>query len=397
MSESAGNLLHQFQFVRTVSVMTLIAFIGCTKPHQVHSPQPMPVTCVEVDPRNLPVVLEFVAVAESSHIIQLRARVEGYLQSINYKEGSLVKEGDLMFVIDQRPFIAALENAQGDLARYEAILWNTQQTKARMIPLYDANAVSEKDLDDALAEEMAAQANVDAALAQVYQAELNLEFASIKAPRTAMSGQAKYREGALISPGEQSLLTTLYVVDPIWINFSLSDRELLKIRDQLNKKLLIFPQDEQFYCEAILSDGTLVPSRGSIDFTAPAIQQDTGTLLIRTIFPNPQNDLFPGQFVKIKIRGAYRPNCIAIPQTAVVQSQAGPFVYVVNATNRLEKRAVELGDWLENDWVILSGLKKGDLVVTQGVNKLMPGMQVYVTQSMPSHPKDLSPKRSGGY
>lgn len=391
-----GCQLNQFRFVQTGSFIVLAILIGCTKTQKTSVPVIIPVSAVKVEPSTIPANFEFVAVAESSHIIELRARVEGYLESINYKEGSLVKTGDLMFVLDQRPFIASLEMAQGELASQEAILWNARQTKARMIPLYDENAVSEKDLDNALADELSAKAKVDTALANVYQAELNLGFASIKAPATAMASKAKYREGDLISPGEQNLLTTLYVVDPIWINFSVSDRDLLKLKDEKRKGQIVLPADNKFTCEAILADGTIIPSSGFIDFMDPAIQQDTGTMLIRTVFGNSEMLVYPGQFVKIIVKGATRPNCIIVPQTAIIQSQDGPFVYVINKTGRLERREVSLGDWYQDYWIVLDGLKSQDLVVAVGVNKVKEGSQVTITNMLPSIPKPNNHQGSQG-
>jgi len=210
----------------------LLVFSSCHKEKQPESPPPVEVTAVRVVLQTLPADFEFIGVGESSHIVQLRARVEGYLESINYKEGGMVRAGDLMFVLDQRPFIAALESAQGVLAREKAVLWNAQQTKGRMVPLYEKNAVSQRDLDRALADELAAEAEVETAEADVYKAEINLGFTSISAPVSGLASQAKYREGALIAPGagDENLLTTLYVVDPIWVNFNVSDNDLLKLK-----------------------------------------------------------------------------------------------------------------------------------------------------------------------
>lgn len=367
-------------------ILLISTFCGCTKT-ALPQIKPIPVTAIKIKKQKIPADFEFVAVAESSHIIEMRARVEGYLESINYKEGAMVKEGQLLFVIDQRPFIAALEQAKAQLERQKAILWNAEQIRSRMMALYDQNAVSERDLDNAIAEELAAKANVIANQANVYQAELNLSFASIQAPASAMSSLAKYREGALIAPGEQNLLTTLYVIDPIWINFSVSDRDLLSSRNERLKKQLVWPEDQKFTVEAVLSDGTKLPSKGYIDFTSPAIQQSTGTMLIRSVFENKQSLVYPGQFVKVIVKGAFRPDCVIVPQTAIVQGENGAFVYVINQQNRLEKKLVGLGDWYLDYWIILDGLKEGDLVVTLGVNRVRENSQVVITHFAPSVPK----------
>ncbi len=348
---------------------------------------PIDVSAILIERQTIPANFEFVGVAESSHIIQIRSRVEGYLESINYIEGSMVEAGQLLFVIDKRPFIADLEKAQGVLERQRAILWNAEQTRARMTALYDEDAISERDYDNAVAEEMAAKANVLSAEAALYQADLNLSFASLQAPVRAMSSQAKYREGALISPGEQSLLTTLYVVDPIWVNFSVSDRDLLIASREVEKGELVWPKDRQFEIEAVLSDGTILPSTGFIDFTSPAIQQSTGTLFIRSVLNNPENKIYPGQFVRVIVKGAVRPNCIIIPQTAVVQSEKGPFVYTIDRMNRIVQKFVTLGDWYGDYWVISEGLNPGDLVVAEGVSRIQQGVLVQVTKMVPKTPK----------
>jgi membrane fusion protein (multidrug efflux system) len=346
---------------------------------------------MRVEAQTIPAEFEFVGVAESSHIVELRARVEGYLEQITYKEGSLVHAGDLMFVLDQRPFIAQVESAQGMLDKQNAVLWNAEQTKARMVPLYQQNAVSQRDLDNAIAEELAAKASVETASADLYKADLNLGFASITAPVTAMSNQAKFREGALISPGPDSLLTTLYVIDPIWVNFSVSDNDLIKLNKEIKLKQVVIPKDNNFTIEAILSDGSRIPATGTIDFMNPALQQSTGTMLIRAVFPNPEAILRPGQFIRVIVKGANRPYAIIIPQTAVIQGESGTFVYVVDQSGKAQMRLVELGDWYQNYWIVNKGLATGDVVVTQGVNKIQNGSQVQIQSLVPSRPSNTQP------
>ena len=357
----------------------LLCLANCDKAEEEVIP-PIPVTGTLVMPKTIPADFEYVGVGESSHIVELRARVEGYLQQIDYTEGSVVKEGDLMFVIDQRPFVASLDSAKGVLAEQKAILWNAEETKDRMVPLYKQKAVSKKDLDDALAGEMAAKANVESAQAKVHTAELNLGFTSIQAPVTGLSGRAIFREGALISPGSNSLLTNLYVIDPIWVNFSVSEGDLLKARSLQQRKILQLPPNDDFQIEVILADNTVVPAKGKIDFTSPSLQQKTGTMLIRSILPNPNQWILPGQFVNVVLKGAKWINVITVPQTAVLQGQAGTFVYVISKKGQAEVRPVETGVWYHNDWIILAGLKKGDIVIADGVNRVENGSKVHLTK-----------------
>ncbi len=366
-----------------IFLVILFLFSGCKKAVKPSAMPPVPVTAVRIEPETIPADFEFIGVAESSHIVQLRARVEGYLESINYKEGGFVHKNELMFVLDERPFIAEVESRIGELMRQQAILWNAEQTKARMIPLYEQNAVSQKDYDNAIASELAAKASVETAKANLTQAELNLEFARIASPVNGMASQAKYREGALISP-EENLLTTIYVIDPIWINFAVSDQDLLKFRDEIKKGYLKYPDDLNFSIEAVLSDGSALPAVGKIDFTDPAIQQSTGTMLIRAVLPNPDKLIYPGQFAQVIVKGAVRPSAIFVPQSAVVQGESGAFVYVIEK-GRAISRPVELGDWYGNSWIVYKGLEAGDMVIAEGVNKVQDKSSVVIARVVPNN------------
>jgi membrane fusion protein (multidrug efflux system) len=363
----------------------LVLLCSCGQKKTV-APPPVPVSAIHVVAQTIPAEFEYIGVGESSHIVELRARVEGYLEKIAYQEGSLVHTGDLMFVLDQRPFVASLDMAQGELARQKAVLWNAEQSKARMVPLYQQNAVSQRDLDNAIAEDLAAKANVMTAQANVEQANLNLGFASIKAPVTGMASKAIFREGALISPGPNSLLTYIYVIDPIWVNFSVSSGDILKARDEVAQKHLLYPPEMNFSIEVIMADGTVLPAKGKIDFTDPAVQQSTGTMLVRSVLANPQGWLRPGQFVRVIVKGATRPNAIIVPQTAVLQGQSGTFVYVVN-NGEAEVCPVQTGDWYKDYWIINSGLKPGDVVIVQGVNKVQNHTPVTIKNWQPSNPQ----------
>ncbi|MBI3901048.1 MAG: efflux RND transporter periplasmic adaptor subunit, partial [Chlamydiia bacterium] len=298
-----------------------------------------------------------------------------------------VEEGQLMFVLDQRPFLAEVESAQGEVARQKALLWNAEQTKNRMVPLYLQNAVSQKDLDNAIAELLASEANVEKAQADLYRKELDLGFASIVAPVKGLASQSNYRPGALILPGasEESLLTTLYVVDPIWVNFNISDNDLLQLRKGMKEGRISLPPNRQFRVEAILSDGTTLPGEGTIDFMNPAIQQNTGTMLVRAVFPNPHLAIYPGLFVKVRVMGASYPNAMVVPQAAVVQGATGPFVYVIK-NGKAEVRPVTPGSWYKDYWIIDQGLQAGDIVIAKGVNRVQQGTPVTIQSMMSSRP-----------
>ena len=368
--------------------LALFLLISCSKKEPSLQKMPVPVSGVRIVAATIPANFEYVGVAESSHIVEIRARVEGYLEQIDYTEGALVDANKLLFVIDQRPFVDALNIAKGELERAKAVHRNSVQSLNRMAPLYKLNAVSQRDYDNAVAEEWSARGAMMSAEADVEKAALNLSFCSITAPVKGWVSKAIFREGALISPGPNSLMTNLFVLDPIWVNFSVSEGDILKARDETSKKQLQLPKDMNFDIEITMADGTKFPAFAKIDFAAPDVQQTTGTMLVRSIVANPNAWLRPGQFVSVILKGATRPNAIIVPQTAVAQGQNGTYVYVVNEEGVAQIRMVQAGDWYHDYWVILSGLKDGEIVVADGINRVQNNTPVHVKSWLPSAPKN---------
>jgi len=359
-----------------LSSFLFLALFSCQREETPAQPLPVTVSIQKIIPKTIPNNFEYVGVAESSHLVQIRARVEGYLDKIAYKEGEIVEVDEVLFQLDPRPFIASLDEAKGVLAKQIAVHWDAKQSLDRLKPLYEKNAASKRDLDNATSREMSSSAEVLSAKAQVVQAELNLSFTTIKSPIKGMSNRSTYREGDLITPGPNGLLTSLYVIDPIWVNFSVAESDILQSRKDTHLGTLLFPENMNFGIEVILSDGTHLPSQGVVNFTDPALQQNTGTMNIRAILPNPNNLLRPGQFVRVVVKGATRPNAITLPQKAVMQGQKGMFVYVVNPEGIVAERLVQAGNWYKNGWVIESGLEAGEEVVIEGINKIQPGSKV---------------------
>lgn len=364
-----------------VSLISLIS-VGCLTfltscHHEEVKPvaRPIPVTVMTIEPKTIPAVYQYVGVINSSHQVEIRARVTGYLDEIDYVEGSFVEKDDLLFQIDPRPFQATLAQMKALLASQEAILWQATRAVARYKPLYEKKAASQRDLDNALASEMSADAQKLSAQAQVEAAEINLGYTTIRSPVAGLTGQAKYRVGALISP-EQDLLTTVSVIDPVWVEFSISEQDVLKSQEERDKGQLVFPQNNEFQVELILADQTVFPETGLVNFSSPNYSQSTGTLMIRATVANPKNLLLPGQFVRVNVKGAIRPDAIVVPQRAVVQSKKGTLVFVVNQENKVEVRPIEAGSWDGQNWIVKSGLKPGDLVIVDGVNKVVPNALV---------------------
>ena len=290
------------------------------------SPAPVEVTVITARLENVPLHMDFIGQTESSHQVEIRSRIDGFLEKRLYEEGAFVKEGQEMFRMDRRPFEAALQEAKGVLAEQQARLETASANLARIKPLALKNAVSKKDLDDAVGFEKSAVAAVISAQGKVRQAELNLGYTVITSPVSGMSSRAKKQEGSFIASGADSLLTYVAKLDPIWVNFSVSENERLRLIDGMQKGTLIVPKDDNFDMEVVLSDGRVYPQKGRLNFADPSFSQDTGTFLVRGVIANPNPYLLrPGQFVRVKLKGTVRPNVITLPRRAVMQGRQRAF------------------------------------------------------------------------
>lgn len=339
---------------------------------------PPTVTVFEVEAKTIPAVFDFIGFAESSHPVEIRAKVEGYLEKIAYIEGSLVQEGDLLFQIDPNQFQAKVEVAKGEVARQKALLANAVLTVNRLTPLYEQKAASKKDLDNAVANQLAVAAALQSAEAQLLDNEINLGYTTIRSPVKGLADKSRYHEGALINPGENSLMTTVSVLDPIWIYFTISDNDILRARQQENDKSLTLPQKSEYVVDAIMSDYSVYPHKGKVDFSSPTYDRATGTLLARAVFPNPKGDLLPGQFVRVKVYGADYPKALFVPQRALLQKKTGMYVYLVGKDDKIIAQDVSTGSWFEDYQIVTNGLKIGDRIVVDGINKIRPGSIVQV-------------------
>jgi len=375
--------------------LTVSAFLaGCDKPAA--KPQERPpaqVTVQTIVPRDIPVSFTYVGQTESTHQVQIRARVDGFLEQRVYTEGSLVKAGDVMFKQDPKPFQASLDAAKGALGEQQARLQVATDNLARVKPLTALKALSQKDLDDATGSQQSAAAAVYAAKANVQQAQLNLGYTTITAPVTGLSSYAQVQDGAYVS-GANSLLTYVAQIDSLWVNFSVSENDMLRFRTQKDAGVLSVPDQKDFVVQVILSDGSIFPHEGRITFTNADYNVKTGTFLLRATVPNPDYILRPGQFVQVRLSGAVRRNAILIPQEAVLQGAKGHFVMLVGKDDTVAPRPVEVGPWQGNDWFITGGLAAGDVVVTDGVSRLAPGARVKIVATAPTAalaPTDAKP------
>lgn len=354
---------------------------GCGK-EPVAPPRPSPdVTVMTVTARDTPVTFEFVAQTQSSREVEIRARVAGFLDRRLYTEGDLVKAGQTLFQMDRKPFEAALASAQGQMAQQQARWEVAKATLARVRPLAAQNAVSKMDLDNAVGAERETHAAVLAAEGSVRSAQLNLSYTTITSPLNGLSSDAKKQEGSYVTPGESGLLTSVSQMDPIYVNFSLSENETLKYRDEIASGRLKFPPRSDFVVEVVLADGTVAPDKGQVNFLAPSFSQQTGTFLVRAVLANPKGLLRPGQFVRALAKGATRPNAILVPQKAVLEGAKSHFVWVVNTEGKPAQRVVEVGEWQGNDWFISKGLSAGERIVVDGALRVTAGGPLTISEA----------------
>ncbi len=365
--------------IGVVLVLALCALSSCAK-KAAEAPKEtaVGVSTYIVEPQTIPINFEFVGIAQSSHMVQIWSRVEGYLEKIAYTEGGFVKEGDVLFQIDPRQFEAAVNEAKGNLDKEKAALTSALQAVERFKPLFEQKAASRKDLDDANSQQLAEEAAVAVYKARLEEAELNLGYATITSPISGLTTNSKYQEGTLINPASNGLLTTVSVVDPIWVVIGVSDYYFLTATEDVAKGILKIPENFNFDVSITLADGAQYPYHGKVSFVSPVFDPSSGTLSARAVFPNPDSMLKPGQFVRVTATGATRPNSISVPQQAVQQGTKSMFVYVINAQGKAEMRLVEVGDWYQQSWIIKSGLVEGDEVIVEGVNKVSNGTLVEV-------------------
>lgn len=370
-------------YLRVTAALLAFAMLGACEKQAPPPQRPAPmVSVMTVKPQTIPYEIDFVAQTESSRQVDIVARVSGFLDKIAYNEGELVKAGQLLFQIDPKPFEARLEAAKGELLAQQARYTTAEANLKRVKPLAQQNALPQSDLDKAQGEFDASKAAVFAAQANVTQAELNLSYTTIKSPVTGLASRSLRREGAYLSPvGPTAKLTYVAAIDPIWVNFSVSQNQMAKIHGLAGKGLLILPKNRNYDIELQLMDGSIYPHAGKINFADPSFSETTGTFLVRAVLPNPKEQLRPGMFVTARAKGAVRPNAIVVPQLAVQQGSKGHLVYVVKEDGTAEVRPVVVGDYFgEKDIVIMTGLNAGDRVIVEGVLKVVPGQPVKIVE-----------------
>lgn len=340
----------------------------------------IPAKVLEVAPQRVPIVLESVGQVQGSKEVEVRARVSGILLKRLYAEGDFVREGSPLFQIDPVPYQIALAQANAQIAQERARQEQTGREAVRLKALAEEKAISQKEFDDAISAQKMSNATLQAAEANLRQAELNLSYTLVTAPVSGVAGRIARSEGSLVTAGqESSLLTTMNQVDPVWIRFSLSESDLAKVPDRSPERI------KSAEVRLILPDGSLYPLKGRLNFAATQIDPRLATKELRAEFSNQRAQLLPGQFVRVRVTAGERDNVFLVPQTAVIQTEKSFLVFTLDKDNKAESRPIQAGDWIGSDWMILGGLKAGDRVVLDNLLKLRPGAAV--SPQPPADPK----------
>lgn len=341
-----------------VGLATLWLSLAASAVAQPAGPQgPLPVSVIEAKSTNIPNVLEITAQAEGAKETEVRARVNGILLKRLYEEGSRVEAGQPLFQIDPQPFKITLEEAQARAKQ-------TAREAARLKLLFSKQAVSRKEFDDATSVNEIAQATLKTA-------QLNLDWTTVTAPVSGITGRSLRSEGNLISStGDAGLLTSIYQINPIWVRFGLSTSDTA----QLPGGRLDPTQNSSV--ELLLPNGQVYAEKGKLNFQSTFIDPKLGTQQMRAEFPNPKSEILPGQFLRIRVTTGMQENVFLVPQAAVIQSERGFMVWTVGPENKVIPTPIKVGKWSGKNWIVLSGLKNGDRVVTDQIIKIRPGATV---------------------
>ena len=376
-----------------IAGIALLFFSGCGGETQA-PPRPAPsVTVAPVIQETVAIYGEYVGQTESPRSVELRARVEGFLEKIHFKEGSVVNKGDLLFIIDPRQYRADYHRVKAKIASDEAALLKARQDAKRFHALHEKDAVSTSRLESAIAREKEMEATVMADYQALKQAKLSLSYTKISAPLSGRIGRTEVRVGSLVGKGEPTLLATISQIDPVYVNVSISERDYLlafkrheEITKQKRTNRSVSKNTENI--TMILADDSTHPYKGFMNFVDRKVDEFTSTLPIRLEFPNPNGIVRPGQFARVRAVLEERKDALLVPQRAVQEAMEGASVFVVGPDNTVEKRRVKVGPRKGSRWVIEEGLKPGEQVITEGIQKVRHGIQVNLTTD--NAPEDSS-------
>ena len=350
---------------------------GCSqKPAQQPQPPPAEVLVTQVRQEDVPIFHEYVGQLDASVIANIQARVQGYLVSQDYKEGKVLKKGDVLFQIDRRPFEAALAQAKAALLQAEASARQQQLNADRNTELFKTKVASEQERDNAVQTAAAAKAQAEAQRAAVETAQLNLDYTTITAPIDGVAGLAKVQVGDLVGSGNSVILTTVAKVDPIKAYFNVSEQAWAEYSKRYADPAERAVHEKELQFELLLADGSTFPQKGELYAAENQVDVRTGSLRIAALFPNPGNLLKPGQFARIRVRSYVKPNALLVPQRAVNELQGGYQIAVVGPDNKASVRPAKVGERIGQEWIIDDGVKAGERVVVEGIQKVRDGATV---------------------
>jgi membrane fusion protein (multidrug efflux system) len=383
-------------------LLFVIAFAGCGNNHSGQKPAAggppvSEVGIVTVNSEELPMITELPGRINAIRVAEVRARITGIILKKMFEEGADVKAGDVLFQIDPAPLQAIYDSAKANLAKAQAALAQTQSRANRYKTLVEVNAVSKQDYDDATASVLQAEAEIQAAKAAVETASLNLGYATVVAPITGHIGVAKVTEGTLVSQTEATQMAMIQQLDPIYFDFSQSSTEILRLRRSLDQGKLQSIASGEAKVSLLLEDGTVYSSPGKLLFSDMIVNPATGMITLRAQFPNPDNILLPGMFARVKLEQAIHMDAITVPQRGVALGPNGSATaMVVTADNKVEVRPIKLDVAIEDKWIVTEGLKVGDRVIVEGLQKIRPGASVKpVPFTPPSETSAAKPSTQG--
>lgn len=320
---------------------------------------------------------EYVGRIRAQQFVEVRARVEGYLESMLFEEGTYVPKNQVLFVIDRQQYKAKADKAKAQLKKDEAQALKAKRDLDRIRPLYEQNAASQLDLDNAIAAYESATASVSMSKADLMQAEMELGYTTVRSPSAGYISERHVDLGTLVGPGAKSLLATIVKRDTVLVDFSMTALDYLRSKERnVNLGQTDSTRSWQPNITITLADNTVYPLKGFIDFAEPQVDPQTGTFSVRAEMPNPEQILLPGQFTKVKLLLDVRENAVVVPNKAVVIEKGGAYIFVVRPDDTVEKRFIELGPEVDNQMVVERGLAVDEDIVVEGYHKLTPGMKV---------------------
>jgi len=355
---------------------------GCDSTKAAPSPPPVAVEVATVVQQDTPIYSEWVATLDGYINAQIQPHVTGYIVRQNYKEGTVVRQGDVLFEIDPRPFKAALDQVKAQLAQSEAQLGKARLDVERDTPLAQARAIAQSQLDTEIQAKLGAQAQVDAAKANVEQAQLNLEWTKVTSLVTGIAGIAQVQIGNLVGPN--SILTSVSQVDPIKAYFTVSEKEFTDFHRRFPTETTVEEQRKRIPLQLLLSDGAVYEQTGRISFADREVNPATGTIRIAGLFPNPTNLLRPGGYGRIRASVRSRDGALLVPQRAVTELQGSYQVAVVGDDNKVSIRPVTVGERVGRLWIVNEGVKPGERVIIEGLQKVRDGAAVKAVPAAPA-------------